>query len=239
MSNPELEITVYEDIQHLASLWRNDRIRNSDIRNSSHILRRLLIYQDLQKCANPRKHPLTVNAPNNKLLINAARNGALEFFQSGGTTVLGIWFRASTVAKGNGQKMAGILKGFDPDETVVLKLSSFLKQPVFFFKDQMIDRADVIKYVANKAGGPHFDKNRTNKDKVLDYIRAAVSMRLENDVPTFGFNVDALEHPSDNFEIVKDSIDPVFVEMAATCRYLTESPAVQTLCKMIQEQHGI
>lgn len=239
MCNPELEITVYEDIEHLASLWSDDRIKNSDIRNSSHILRRLLIYEDLQKCANPRKHPLTIESPNNKLLINAARNKALEFFQSGGTTVLGIWFRASTVAKGNGQKLAYTLKEFSPDETISLNISSFLKQPIFYFREHLIDRADVIKYVANKAGGPHFDTNRTNKDKVLDYIRSAVSMRMENNIPTFGFNVDALENPSDNFEITKGSIDPVFVEIAAACRYLTESPSVKNLCKMIKDQHGL
>lgn len=239
MSNPELDVTVYEDIVHLSSLWSNDKINNSDIRNSSHILRRLLIYNDLQKCANPRRHELIIESPDNKTLIGAARNNALDFFQSGGTVVLGVWFRASTVAKGNGQKLAQLLNDFNPEEKISLNISSFLKQPVFYFREHLINRADVIKYVSNKAGGPHFDLNRANSDKILDYIRSAVSMRMENDIPAFGFDINALSNPSDDFEITRGSIDPVFIEMAAACRYLTESPSVVSLCKMIKDQHGL
>lgn len=57
----EFDVTVYEDIKHLSELWRRDDVSNSDIRNSSHILRRLLIYNDLQKSANSRKSRLTIN----------------------------------------------------------------------------------------------------------------------------------------------------------------------------------
>ncbi len=145
----ELDVTVYEDIKHLCELWQRDDVSNSDIRNSSHILRRLLIYNDLQKSANSRKLRLTIEAPNNKALIKGTRNNVLEFFQSGGTTVLGVWMRASTITKGSNEKLNIILKDFNPDEKIELNISSFLKQPVFSFKGQLIARADVIKYAAN------------------------------------------------------------------------------------------
>ncbi len=161
--NPEFDVTVYEDIRHLSKLWQRDDVSNSDIRNSSHILRRLLIYNDLQKSANHRKLKLMIEAPNNQALIKGTTNNALEFFQSGGTTVLGVWLRASTVSKGSNEKLNEIFKDFNPDEKIELNITSFLRQPVFSFKGQLIARADVIKYVANKAGGPHFDNKRENK----------------------------------------------------------------------------
>lgn len=237
--DPELDVTVYEDIMHLSELWKRDDVSNSDIRNSSHILRRLLIYNDLQKSANYRKLRLTIEAPNNKALIKGTRNNVLEFFQSGGTTVLGVWMRASTISKGSNDKLNEVLKDFNPDEKIELSISSYLKQPVFSFKGQLIARADVIKYVANKAGGPHFDKNRKNNDEVLDNIRSAVTMHLEGEIPTFGFDVSALETPNDSFNIKNGSIDPVFIEMAAACRYLTESKSVIKLSEMLKAQYGI
>lgn len=238
-SNPELDLTVAEDIDHLNNLWQKDNVTNADLRNSSHILRRLLIYQDLQKCANPRKHALYLESPNNKTLITAARNQAIEFFQSGGTTILGVWFRASTVAKGNNEKLSRIFKGFNPEEKIYLNLSSFLRQPVFYLDNTLISRADVIKYVANKAGGPHFDSKRNDKERVIDKIRRVVIMRLEDDIPTFRFDVTRLQGDLANFEIIKGSIDAVFVEMAAACRFLTESESVVSLVSAIQVEHRL
>ena len=237
--NPELDITVYEDIKHLSVLWQRDDLSNADIRNSSHILRRLLIYNDLQKSANSRHIKLTIEAPNNKSLITATRNNVLEFFQSAGTTVFGVWLRASTVSKGSAEKLNSIFKDFNPDDKIELNLSSFLKQPVFSFKGDLIARADVIKYVANKAGGPHFDANRADKDKILDHIRSAILMKMENGTPTFGFDISKFSEPQNSFSIVNGSIDPVFVEMAAACRYLTESTSIQHLVQVLEQEYGL
>lgn len=238
-TNPEFDLTIIEDIELLGNLWQRDNVTNSELRNSSHILRRLLIYQDLQKCANPRKHELRIETPNNKILITAARNKVLEFFQSGGTTILGVWFRASTVAKGNDEKLSRLFKGFNPEDKIDLKLTSFLKQPVFYLDNSFISRADVIKYVANKAGGPHFDTKRNEKEQIIDKIRRAVVMQMEEDTPMFGFDISHLEGDLTSFEIKKGTIDPVFVEMAAACRFLTESSSVVSLMRLVKDEYGL
>lgn len=64
-------------------------------------------------------------------------------------------------------------------------------------------------------------------------------MRMEDGTPTFGFDVSALDAPQDTFNVVNGSIDPVFIEMAAACRYLTESKSVLELSEILKGQYGI
>ena len=94
----ELDITIYEDLEHLAKLWDTSETKNSDIRNSVHILRRLLIYGDLQKSANSRKYQLLIDAPDLKSCIKAARYGLVEFYQAGGANVVGFYVEGSMIS---------------------------------------------------------------------------------------------------------------------------------------------
>lgn len=237
-SDRELDITILEDLQHLSELWDQSDITNSQIRNSVHILRRLLIYGDLQKSANLRKHRLMISAPDVKLFATATRNNLLEFFQCGGTNVLGVYVANLTVAKGNANRINRLLDGHNPDARVSLSITSFLRQTVFSFKGAYISREDVIKYVANKAGNAHFD--RKGRDLSVDRIRAAVTIsKTEEGHPSIGFNFDALI--SQDFQFTPDpkNIDPVFIEVAATARFLVESESVKELSEMIKSEHAL
>lgn len=234
----ELDITIYEDLAHLAKLWDTSDTKNADIRNSVHILRRLLIYGDLQKSANSRKFELVIDAPDLKPYIKASRYGLVEFYQAGGANVLGVYVSGSMVSKGQSHRLGRIMKEHHPDKVVQLNIQSFLRQQCFSFKGEFVTREDVIKYVANKAGNAHFD--RKGRDVVIDRIRGACQICLTEDgMPSLGFNIDAIENDNFSFNPSPKNIDPIFIEVAATAKYLTESKRIQEYCGIVKSEYGL
>ncbi|TPH17697.1 hypothetical protein [Litorilituus lipolyticus] len=234
--NKELDIVTYEDFHILKAMWQKEDLTNADIRNTGTILRSFLIYNTLQQVANPRKYKLEIEGPNNKPIEKANKKGRIEFFQSGGTTVLGIYLSAFIVNKGAN---AVCLDNYHPDQRETLRLSAFLKQPVFFINKETVTRQQVIAYVANKSGNAHFDKKRKGVDKTIDLIRSAVSMSIKEGVPTFGFDLKFLKEPNCEFIINPNELDPIFVETAATARFITESPVILGLMDNIKKEHNL
>ena len=234
--NKELDIVTYEDFHILKAMWQKEGLTNAEIRNTGTILRSFLIYNTLQQVANPRKYKLEIEGPNNKPIEKANKKGRIEFFQSGGVEVLGIYLAAFIINKG---AKAICLDNYNPDQREPLKLSSFLKQSVFFINNEVVTRQQVIAYVANKSGNAHFDKKREGVDKTIDLIRSAVSMSIIEGVPSFGFDMKFLNAPNSEFNINPDEIDPIFVEIAATARFITESPAILGLMDNIKKEHNL
>jgi hypothetical protein len=126
-----------------------------------------------------------------------------------------------------------------PDAVVERKLDSFLDQPVFFFDKVFVTRRSVVLYVANKPAGTHFDTDRKSEFAILDRVRSAVSMRVTDGAAGFGFNLEALVTENVNFVPTAEGIDPVFIELAAAVRYLTESPSVLALNAQIKSDLGL
>jgi hypothetical protein len=127
---------------------------------------------------------------------------------------------------------------YDPDSFTLLKPDAFLKQKVFFYNGIFATREDVIKYVANKMGGSHFDKNRDNVNASLDAIRTMVGLHLLVD-GTLCVSMD-IKHPPDlnlldTLTTETNKIDPILFELLATCRFLYESESVQQLCNIIRQ----
>lgn len=264
--NPELDQVICEDLAHLEQLWKSESLSNKDIRLSSQIVRRLLLDGDLGKVAASRGVKLSFVAPDNKPLMRCAENGYIAFFQSAGTEVFGFSFRAITtcLTARPHPDMQSAYEGWTPEGTLELRLDSFLRQPVFYFpatfdkKGAMtaiqkhptwpqlrpreivgtqISRRDVISYVANKAGGPHFDVDRPEVNACLDRIRCGVKYSLaDNGVLELGFNPRAFGLPPDDLVSSPRSIDSVFLELAATCRYISLSPVVQNLRQQIEAE---
>ncbi len=234
----ELDITIYEDLVHLSELCDSTDTKNSEIRNSVHILRRLLIYGDLQKSASARKYQLLIDAPDLKSYIKAARYNLIEFYQAGGANVLGIYVAYSMISKGTSHRLSRIMKESHPDSKIQLNIQSFLRQKCFWFKGKFVTREDVIKYVANKAGNAHFD--RKDREEVIDRIRSAVQISLsDDDIPTFGFNIDVLDDREFSFDPNPKNIDPIFIEVVATAKFLTESPAIKAYCKLLKNEYRL
>lgn len=234
----ELDITILEDLDHLSDLWNTSETKNSAIRNSVHILRRLLIYNDLQKSANSRKFQILIDAPDVKPFIKATRYGLIDFYQCGGTNVLGVHIAGSFVHSKRSHRLERIMREHHPDHRVQLNLTSFLRQQVFSFKGEFVTRADIIKYVANKAGSAHFD--RKGRDETIERIRSAVNMKLEKDgTPSFGFNVNAFGKKPLDFSPDPRAIDPIFIETAATAKFLVESQSVKEYCHILKREYGL
>jgi hypothetical protein len=234
----ELDITIYEDLEHLSKLWDTSDTKNSDIRNSVHILRRLLIYGDLQKSANLRKHQLLIDAPDLKPFIKATRYGLVEFYQAGGANVLGVYIAGAMVSKGTSHRLTRIMREHHPDAKIQLNIQSFLRQQCFSLKGEFVSREDVIKYVANKAGNAHFD--RKGRDAVIDRIRGACQICLTEDgTPSIGFNLGALADGNFNFDPSPKHIDPIFIEVAATAKYITESQSIMDYRELLKNEYGL
>lgn len=238
VGNRELDSANWEDLGRLAQLWQRDDLSNADIRNSSHIVRRLLIHGDIIKSAAPRSMRLVFVAPDNQPMIRATRNRHVDFWQSGGTTVFGVWIRASMLHRTPQSVTDPYFHGWNPDQTIELRLDSFLRQAVFGYMGETATRHDVITYVANKAGGPHFDEKREKAHSILDRIRSAVNISLENGVPSFGIDPDRFTPVGADFLPKPNSIDPVFLELAATCRYISASPSIGELTEVLRVDLG-
>lgn len=235
--NKERDQTVYEDLFHISELWQKSDVTNPEIRQISVSLRRLLVDRDLQKIAAVRRLRLVIKAPDNKPLLKAADRHELYFFQSGGVPAMGVWLRALTLSSSN---KTPPLPDFHPDRMIDLTLDGFLKQPVFFLEGKRATRGDVIKYVANKAGGVHFDEDRRGTYELLDAIRSAVTMKAEGNAAEIRIDLSKLKAPPpDEFLVHKNAIDAVFVEVLATCRFLSESDTVRVLRQRLEADLGL
>jgi hypothetical protein len=86
----------------------------------------------------------------------------------------------------------------------------------------------VIEYVANKAGGIHFDVSRHVKSKfaLLDRIRGVVLLRRTPTGMAVEIHRDNYAKPTDIFAIKPDRIDPILAEVLATCRWMAKSESL-------------
>lgn len=248
-----LEAIVAEDLDYLASLDQRDDITNLDLRHASTTLRRLLVHDDLQKVANARGIRLIVNMPDVKAVERATeRDENALYYQVAGTRAFGVEYTLMCLDRGQARSLQ-----FDPDGIYAGRLDTFKKQRVFFARawdkkpvpgqentfivapfPTFISREMVIKYVANKAGGDHYDAARERDEEwVLDLIRRAVSVSSENGMPTFSIDQAAFHDPQHREKkpvprlAVGDAkhLDPVFLELYSACRFLVSSRSVMEL----------
>jgi hypothetical protein len=140
--------------------------------------------------------------------------------------------RALTLEAGQGCSPAS--KDFDPGRTVPLTVDGFLKQVVFSFRAETASRRDVIEYVANKAGGAHFDPRRRGAENLLGRIRGALTASVEGDVCQISTNIDRVVMPSDDFVFSPGALDCVLLELKAACRFLTQSDSIRLLKESVR-----
>ncbi len=234
--NKERALVDYEDLQHIAELCRKPSVSQQEIRRVSTSVRRLLVFKDINKSASPFGLRLRFRAPNTRPLAQACAQGGAQYFQAATISFRGVELAALYVAKGT---RIPEMATFDPDHRVDWKLAAFLKQPVFLFEGQMANRGDVIEYIANKAGGTHFDLRRPGAYQLLDHIRGVLSIGMRGNAPLVALHIDRVEKPSKDFSPRKESIDPVFIELLATCRFIAESPTVINLQEQIKAELGM
>lgn len=191
MSNIDLELleTVNEDLTWLSTKWNQD-IDDVSLRIASPILRRLLIENVLQRAARMLKKQIQIMAP----LVcrpETFRNlRDIEFYTCGGAKHKGVivrpllrWSSNKPLSQQEVTKFHEAMK--DRVGKSPVKISVFLKQPSLVIKGVVVNRKEVIKYVANKLGGVHYDNQRKidpleRKYALMDTVRDKLKVAGKN-----------------------------------------------------------
>ncbi|OAJ71555.1 hypothetical protein A7976_08590 [Methylobacillus sp. MM3] len=169
-SHSELVRTVKADIIYLRQHW-DQTVDDDSLRRASPIFRRLVVDNDLQRAwkdagqprepqiQSPTLEGIIAEIPLNKILFAAA--GGAHF---GKEYLAGALIRNYAVPPEELQRRAqtGV-------PTKLMGLREFANTPVVIVQGIPIPRRIVIKYVANKLGGAHFDPRRESNDEGAMY----------------------------------------------------------------------
>lgn len=161
---------MLEDLALLRNTW-NDDIAPARLRNDSAILRKLLIHGDLARAwrDSGRQGEPRVTAPDLKHYLGDFDRKKIVLAQAGGATYRGLTLALNMVVEGAVSPGAHYPEGESPFKE--LPLSRFVDGPTIVAGGVAVKRSDLIKYVANKMGGAHFDETRKATDmafKALD-----------------------------------------------------------------------
>ncbi|MGX4641725.1 hypothetical protein [Massilia sp. SYSU DXS3249] len=218
------------DLNNLAKLKEIVNPSQDDVRLYASTVRRLLLDGVLPSAAGSRRMPLTFLVPDVKPIASAARNSHVVCFILGGLKAFGVQISRGVVSVG-AQAPA---MDFDASKLIPLKLDSFLKQVVGFINGTEITRREVISYVANKAGGVHYDMTPSNslpekKLKAMGQLRRSLRLGIQNGGAIFNCDISGLEDQSEQFRYEPEFLDAVFMEFLASIQFIVESPDVNNL----------
>jgi hypothetical protein len=202
---------MIDDLKHMRAVIAKPVPTRSDIRHVSNLVRRLLIDKDgdLRRIAPPRlSKQLEFLAPDVRRAMKERERTPVFLDSVGvsgifGTTLARIviplrnfpyppdlpqlpW-RFNSQARGFSFEVTGWRgEGEDAPRTIILKQDSFLSQGVLYFDGKWIKRRDIIKYVANVAGGVHSDQPTEISEKLLHKIRQIVLLSQESESESRG-----------------------------------------------------
>lgn len=187
---------VSEDLDYLAEEWTQD-IDDSSLRRASPVLRSLLIENQLMKVANILGEEISIMAPCISKYDVHLNDPAVIFYQSGGAKYKGKeiqFLKYLNRAKSPEERNADYEREKSSiGQNYPVKLSLFMKQVSFIINGVKINREEVIKYIANKRGGAHYDDSRKidktgskgeleKKYALLDNIHKSTSVADKNAV---------------------------------------------------------
>ncbi len=196
---------VMSDLRYLGTGWHAPDIDEDVLRRDSAILRRLLIdnggmLQRLRRQLGLRGEPRVTAIDVTEL------KGRVDLAVAGGGSV-GEWEFRSIMAWEDPNAPS-----VDFPEPTELVLSRFLDSACVLLDDTLVRRRHLIKYVANKLGGVHFDTTRnpgrgTNQQEVLGFA--------------------ALDEVREQFSVRQ--LPSVYFELLSIGQALLQSPGVQEL----------
>ncbi len=192
----ELIKVVSEDLDYLSDEWTQD-IDDPSLRRSSPVLRALLIEGYLMRVANMLNEQIMVMAPLISMNEERLNDPSITFYQSGGAKYKGMevqFMRQRNRAISPEERK----KAYEEQKDLIgqsspIKLTKFMKQVSFMIDGIRINREEVVKYIANKRGGAHYDGSRNDKKPgskgdlekkfmALDSIHAGTRMADKNAV---------------------------------------------------------
>jgi hypothetical protein len=188
-------------------------------------LRMLLLDREVAKCAASHGIRLEIVATDNRFINKARPLSSVSFFMSGGCTISSVEVDPFAVSL-TGGAVPPITSGL----TRRLKLAEFLDDPVLCVRGRLIKRADVIRYVANKLGGVHYDDRRQKEtERAIDRARSAVTLRLEGKEILQEVNFDYLNDTAPPLQFLPSRLDCAMIQIFATCVMLDASPSIGVL----------
>ena len=184
MNASEIELirTVKSDLMYIKRKW-NQKIDDDDLRRDSIILRRLLVNDDFGKAwrlVGFSKQPKVEYFDGSQIFFKDVLPGNIVFALSGGANYQGCEVAGFRIL--NFAMTPAHVK--ERSNQLPIKseaaLSSFLRSCCIVAQGEMINRSDLISYIANKLGGAHFDNKRSADDikkkfDKLDEIRDRVN----------------------------------------------------------------
>jgi hypothetical protein len=211
------------------------------IRRMSAIMRRLFLEGDLQAIAGPRVGRLEFKCPDNAQAYDAERTLPYIFFATGGgkmfgKSIPGVYMYDVLVPKGYRIEDLRLPK-LDLSKTSLASMDQFLSQKVICLRKEWVSRADVIRYVANKASGVHSDTPTSRQDLILARVRSGFVYRPNKEG---GLHLDLFAHGADvdktDFRHDDEALDPVLVELLAAVTYFLDSPSVIELQRVVRAE---
>jgi hypothetical protein len=259
MNSPKIdraqEQIVAENLDFLRDVVEQQEVSNAQLRRSSIAMRHLVYEDQLQRCAFAREHEIRVLIPETKALArDIEQDKNVLYFQLGGYRALGLTTAALTLELGTRPAP----RPYDPNVTFEAKMKTYKKGLVIFIRAAVestsnqgagtiisgsISRETLIKYVAHKAGGAHYDHGRASKeDQLLDILRKTTSVVKQDGIATWNMNSEALLNPHvrANLQLPglgalnKDHLDPVLLELLGCAKMLVDSPSIVKLRTLLE-----
>lgn len=158
---PNIIEVVVSDLKFLLEEW-DDSVDDHSLRRSSPVLRRLLVHNDLQKAwldLGMEKEP-QIKVSTLSSILQSIPKEKITFASAGGAKYKGMELRGALMAN-YAMSPEEIKQNYSqgiPEE--ILGLRAFINAPTVVINGQEISRRTVIKFIANKLGGDHFDQKR-------------------------------------------------------------------------------
>jgi hypothetical protein len=236
-STKEAAAAFAEDMDHIRDIASRVIPDAAELRRASGHLRRLLIDNngDLRKIAACRIGKFSLKALDNAPYYREEGPQSYLLFASGligapsGLPFRGIVFNRP-----------GEYRNIEKDESgnlIDLNLDGFLAQRIFCIHGKWITRRETIRYVAHVGSGVHSGTANDTDEVAISRIRNCVTIKmLPGNLPSVGFLPQESLIVSPEFIHRPDSIDPVLNEIAITCYFMSISPDLRELEKVVRSE---
>jgi hypothetical protein len=237
---------MVDDLNHMRETIAKPEPSNGDLRRMSNLLRRLLIDNggDLRKISPPRLgRRLYLLAPDVKQIVKENDRNPPYFNSVGVSGLFGLGAEQFTIGFRSSTRLPPQWKLFgskpvetSPEQMISLKLDGSLSQPVLYFDNQWVNRKQVIKYVANIAGGIHSGNPKEPSDAVIHRIRQICAFFRTDGKTALRVHLNTIRTGKRPIDVRRDGIDFALLQMLAAARYLTMSPDVVELEEIIRDE---
>lgn len=180
---------VYSDLDFLRVNW-GENIDDDSLRRNAGIVRQLLLDEGglLLKVSEWLGHTIYVQAPPSPLLRENLDR--ITFYSAGGVTYKGATLQ-STIVKNYAMSPEEIKRSYKEEKNnrvVKMSIANFLDIPALIINGETFSRTEIIKYIANKKGGTHYELNERKMARMrhLEEAKDDYSM-LDKNAPFFEF----------------------------------------------------